>query len=330
MSGQPGAGTRRRVKVVILVLAGLLVIAAGAAAVYTLSLARSFDEGRTVVEEAFPDEEIRPAPPAPESKAHRAQNILLLGSDTRGAIGDDIDAITGARADAIMVVHLPAERDTVHVMSIMRDNWVPIHGYGHNKINAALAFGGVPLMVATVENFIDARIDHVAVVDFDGFQGLTDALEGVTVVNDRAFSARGHSFAEGAQRLGGEEALVYVRERMAFPDGDYQRARNQQAYIKGVISAVLSRDTLTSPGKVSEVVEAISPFLTVDEGLNSSYVGGLGFEMRGLRAGDVRFFTSPTLGTGWEGTQSVVRPDWDRIEELRAHFRNDSLADYVP
>src|SRR5690625_6959183 len=115
MSGQPGAGTRRRVKVVILVLAGLLVIAAGAAAVYTLSLARSFDEGRTVVEEAFPDEEIRPAPPAPESKAHRAQNILPLGPDTRGAIGDDTDAITAPRAEATRTVHLPADPATAHV-----------------------------------------------------------------------------------------------------------------------------------------------------------------------------------------------------------------------
>ena len=87
-------------------------------------------------------------------------------------------------------------------MSIMRDNWVPIDGHGYNKINAALAFGGVPLMVSTVENFIDTRIDHVAVIDFEGFKGLTDALGGVTVSSPVAFyqwriRLRGRSSAHG-------------------------------------------------------------------------------------------------------------------------------------
>lgn len=130
--------------------------------------------------------------------------------------------------------------------------------------------------------------------------------------------------------MDGEKALAFVRTRMAFADGDYQRARNQQAYIKGVINTMLSRDTLTSPGKITESVKAISPFLIVDEGLDSSYLASLGFEIRDVRSGDIRFFTSPTLGTGMEGSQSIVRPDWDEIEVLREHFRTDTLEDYKP
>lgn len=320
---------KSKAKIIFVSLAGLLVVAAAAAAIYTLNLARSFDEGRTVVEKVFPEETDRPAAPEPESDAAKAQNILLLGSDARYEIGGDIDQITGSRADAIMVVHIPAERDEIDVMSIMRDNWVPISGHGYNKINAALAFGGVPLMVSTVENFIDTRIDHVAVIDFEGFKGLTDALGGVTVNSEKAFSAQGHSFNQGSQTLNGEQALAFVRERVSFSDGDYQRARNQQAYIKGVIGTVLSRDTLTSPGKVSDSVSAFTPYLTVNEELNSSFVGSLGFELRDVRSGDIRFFTSPTLGTGMEGSQSVVRPDWDRIDVLRGHYREDTLEQYT-
>lgn len=324
------APKRKTGKIVFIALAALLVVGASTAAIYTLKLARDFDGGRTVVENVFPEESERPVAPEPESDAAKAQNILLLGSDTRGEISKDIDEITGTRSDAIMVMHIPAERDDVQVMSIMRDNWVPIEGHGFNKINAALAFGGIPLMVGTVENFIDARIDHVAIIDFEGFKGLTDALGGVTVNSEHAFTANGHSFSEGPQLLNGEQALAFVRERKSFADGDYQRARNQQAYLQGVVKTMLSRDTLTSPGKISDSVKAISPFLTVDEGLNSSFVGSLGFEMRDIRSEDIRFFTSPTLGTGWEGSQSVVRPDWDRIEELREHYRNDTLELYEP
>lgn len=321
---------RRTGPTIFVSLAVVLVLLGGAAALYTLNIARTFDNERTVVEDAFPDESSRPPAPEPDSDEDRAETLLLLGSDARHEIGGDIDEITGSRADAIMVMRIAADRQNVQVMSIMRDNWVPIEGYGYNKINAALAFGGVPLMVSTVENFIDSRIDHVAVVDFEGFKGLTDALGGVTVTSDVAFSGQQYTFVKGPQRLDGEQALEFVRTRMAFVDGDYQRARNQQAYMKGLISTLLSRDTLTSPTKISESVKRISPFVTVDAGVKSSYLASLGFGMRDVRSSDVRFFTSPTLGTGMEGTQSVVKPDWDGIEELRGHFRQDTVDEYVP
>lgn len=324
------APKRTGLKVFALIVAAILAIGVAVAGIFVFNLMREFDSGRTVVENAFPKEEDRPAPPEPESDAAKAQNILLLGSDARYEIGDDIDEITGTRADAIMVLHIPAERDDIHVMSIMRDNWVPITGHGYNKINAALAFGGVSLMVDTVEKFIDSRIDHVAIIDFEGFKGLTDSLGGVEVTSAKAFRAGGHSFTAGTQRLNGDQALAFVRERNSFADGDYQRARNQQAYLKGLFTELLSRDTLTSPSTISDAVSSISPYLTVDEGLSVSYLAPLAVDMRNIRSADIRFFTSPTLGTGWEGTQSVVRPDWDRINELREHFRNDTLEEYEP
>lgn len=169
-------------------LFGVIVIAVGILSVYTLTLANTYNDSVTKIPEgdAFPKSSVRPGPVSP--KLAEAQNILLLGSDTRGEVGADLDSIRGQRSDTIMVVHVPADSSGIQVMSIMRDNWVTIPGYGEHKINAALAFGGVPLTVQTVESLIGVRIDHVAIVDFSGFTMLTNALGGVTVDNAVPFT----------------------------------------------------------------------------------------------------------------------------------------------
>ncbi|WP_188549880.1 LCP family protein [Sediminivirga luteola] len=318
----------RWVWITALVVAGAMLLAACVAGVYLWRLSNSFDSQaeRLDSSEIFPQEENRPADVNEDSK-----NILLLGSDTRGELEDDIADIRGQRADTIMVANIPADRSSVQVMSIMRDNWVEIPGHGQAKINAALAYGGVPLLVETIEGLIGTRIDHVAIVDFEGFKDITDALGGVTVQNEVAFTKGEHTFNQGQIILGGEEALTYVRERYAFSDGDYQRARNQQAYIMGVVQKVLSRDTLTSPGRIADLVDAVAPYMVTDDGLSSSTAAGIGFSLRNLRSDDIRFFTSPTNGTGTAGGgQSVVLPDWDSWEQLREAFENDTVAEYEP
>lgn len=321
----------RWVWITALIVAGAMLLAACVAGVYLWRLSNSFDSQaeRLDSSEIFPQEENRPADVNEDSK-----NILLLGSDTRGELEDDIADIRGQRADTIMVANIPADRSSVQVMSIMRDNWVEIPGRGQAKINAALAYGGVPLLVETIEGLIGTRIDHVAIVDFEGFKDITDALGGVTVQNEVAFTRNGQSrthFNQGQIILNGDDALDFVRERYAFPDGDYQRARNQQAYIKGVVQKVLSRDTLTSPGKVADLVDAVAPYMVTDDGFTSSTAAGIGFSLRNLRSDDIRFFTSPTNGTGTSGDgQSIVLPDWDSWETLRDAFENDAVADYEP
>ena len=109
--------------------------------------------------------------------------MLLLGSDSR-----DPDGAAGGpyRADTIMLMHVPSDRQEAYFISIPRDLWVPIPptpdgsaGGREAKINAATAFGGVPLMVQTVEAYTGVRLDHVVLVDFGGFVEVTDALGGV-------------------------------------------------------------------------------------------------------------------------------------------------------
>jgi LCP family protein required for cell wall assembly len=285
-------------------------------------------ESSEVIDEAFPFEEGRPAP-GPEGTV----TFLLLGSDTREGIPEDIDDIEGQRSDAIIVARINAERDHIALISIMRDSWVDIPGYGENKINAALAFGGVALTVQTVENLLDARFDHIAVVDFEGFSALTDALGGVTVNNEKGFSPSELPeafFPAGDIRLNGEEALAYVRDRMSFNDGDFQRVRNQQAFLKGLARGLLEDISLTNPNRVLDVVESISPYLQRDAGLTPDVITGVAGSLQGITPDDLDSFTAPTTGTGTIRGQSVVVLDDAEIKTVKQHFANDSLDEFVP
>lgn len=326
--GTDSAPARRRRRrwpwVIVFVLVGVLIVGAATAGIYLWRLAASYEESETLpVAEVFPT--VRPSAVNPE-----AVNILLLGSDSRSGLDGDLDDIRGQRADTMLLVHLPADRSGVQVISFMRDNWVEVPGKGEHKLNAALAVGGVPLLVQTLESIVDVPIDHVMITDFEGFKGLTDALDGVSANNAVAFQSSGYTFEKGVIDLRGEQALAFVRARKPFSDGDYQRVRNQQAFIKGVLDKMLSRETLTDPGRVAASVDAISPYLTVDAGLDAATVGGLALSLRDVKRDDVMFLTSPTLGTGTSSDgQSIVLPDWEGLAALSDALKNDTVPEYV-
>ncbi len=323
----------RALRIALIVLASLAAIMlAGVLALVLVgkNVADTYDASVTVMQETFPEETNRP-PAATDG----SQTILLLGSDTRGTIDhDDIDGGQDGRSDSMMVMRIPGDRDGVYVMSIMRDSWVNIPGHGYAKVNAAMAYGGIPLTVETVEDLLGTRIDRVALIDFEGFKGLTDALGGVTVKNETAFSTRssngGMTFEAGNIHLNGEEALAFVRERKAFAEGDYRRVKNQQAFLKSAMQTFISRGTLTSPAKVQEAVGAIGEYMVVDEGFTSGYIIGLLPSMADVRSSDFTFFTLPTAGvsTSPDG-QSIIELDPERMALLRQAFQDDTLGEYV-
>ena len=321
---------KRRLRIALIAMGSVLVLLLGSVGVYAFILSQQFNGVERIVE-AFPEESLRP--PVAVTEGPAPQNILLLGSDSRGSIGTNIDKIKGTRSDTMMVVHISGDRKSIQVMSLMRDFWVDIPGRGMAKLNAAMAYGGIPLTVQTIEGIIDSRIDHVAMVDFEGFKDITDALGGVTVNNPQAFSSSGgkrYPYAEGKITLNGDQALPFVRERYAFTDGDYSRVANQQLFIKAVMAKVLSKETLTNPAKISNLVGAVAPYMAVDEGLNSAYAVALGLEMRDIRVSNVKFFTMPSLGTGTEGNQSVVKVNWDEVPKIQKAFKDDTLDSYTP
>jgi len=317
-----------------LIIVGSLIalLAIGGGIAWALIANMYNDISRVSIEQ--PKELTRPAEVEVVAGENAPINILLLGSDSRQSTDRTASAedLTGFRSDAILVAQVSPDREHLTIMSIMRDNWVEIQGHGEAKINAAFSYGGLPLAVNTIENFIDARIDHVALVDFESFKGLTDAVGGVTVNNAIPFTSHhgNFDFAQGEVTLNGDEALGFVRERYAFTDGDYQRARNQQAYLKGLMSKLLSTETITSVDKMSGTFQALKPYLILDESLDLGTAVSLGFDMRSLRSGDIDFFTSPTNGvsTSADG-QSIILPNWEEMKNVQAAFRDGTLWQYA-
>lgn len=314
--------TPRRGAAWSIVASTALVIGAtvAAASQFTTQLADDFDTNRETIEtgidqttDAFDDGEM---------------NILVLGSDAR----EDEDA-EEQRSDTMMLVHIPESRDEAYVMSIMRDLWVEIPDVGMSKINSAQSYGGYPLTISTIEGLTGAEIDHMVVVDFDGFRDLTSALGGVEIENDMAFSAgqvNPSYYPEGNIRLEGTDALRFVRERKAFIDGDYQRVKNQQKFLTGIAAEILDSKTLTNPATISAMVRSFTPYLTVDESLDADTLVSYGLSMNKLRPSAIHSFTIPNTGTGTtEGGASVVWPDEEALADMRTAMREGTMVEYV-
>ncbi len=199
------------------------------------------------------------------------QTILLLGSDRRDEATAEptFDPNAPSRADTIMLLRIGA--GTFHKLSIPRDSFAAIPGHEPQKINAAYALddtdddaeqGNTTLMVQTVENFLGIDIDHVVLVDFEGFKNFIDAIGGVEVdIPDKLCSeisggeANGgftKHFGPGEETLDGEDALIFARTRIntcpekgdsdAFDNyDDLDRAAAQQEVLSGI------KGRLTSP-----------------------------------------------------------------------------------
>lgn len=338
----PKSSRRRRITLIVLSSALVLLIAGvTAAALYLNSLRGAYETSVNVLpeEETFPEESERPERPARVEDDGKLVddeqvNILLLGSDAGGGSGEteNVPWLPNAgRADTIMWVHIPHERDSIQVMSIMRDTWVPIPGHGEAKINSSFSFGGPGTAVAAVENLFDVRIDHVAAVDMQGFQGLVSAMGGVTVDSPVAFTSRdGYQFNQGPQSMDSTAAMSFVRERRAFDGGDYQRVANQQAFVRGVLNEVLTPSTLTNPVTLHNMVSNFAPYMTVDAGLqDADLIADLGWSLRNVRGGDIQMFTLPNHGVGQAGSESIIVPDYDAMTAAGQAMREGSFSDYA-
>ena len=308
---------------VVVLLGGAGMVAGG---LYYRSIESSIE--RVDAFEGVPEES------RPQVVAKGAMNIMLLGSDSR-----DPENTSGSRTDTIILAHLPKDRSSAQLISIPRDTWVSVpkspagRGGRDAKINAAFAWGGVPLMVQAVEKFTGVRIDHVTMVDFAGFKEIVDALGGVEITVDKGFTSR-HSlnpdgrreFVAGKQTMDGAAALDYARERYAFADGDFTRIKHQQQVIKAILDTAASGGTLSSPTRLNSFVRATADAVAVDESMS---LVDFAMELRHLRGGNLDFFTCPTKGTGRIGTESVVLADTAKAKVLFDAVRRDSVPEIV-
>lgn len=256
------------------------------------------------------------------------QNILLLGSDTRS--GSEAALVSGSRADTIMLMHIPADGKGVYLVSIMRDSWVNIPGYGPAKINAALNYGGISLQVATVENLVGVKIDHVAEMEFEGFKSLVNSVGGVDVQVPFDFDINAWSFHQGIQHMDGGAALAFVRARYQFADGDYQRVRNQRAFLRGLYSTMKAKGALNNVASFQSAVESVAGYVRVDQGLDAMQIAQIAAPV--LTSGDttMHMTTLPNAGPGWSyDGQSIVLVNQAANAQLANALQHDTMDQFM-
>lgn len=161
--------------------------------------------------------------------------IALLGTDQRK---DET-----ARTDTIMIIRYDMENQKASIVSIPRDSLVDLPGYHKDKVNAAHAYGGVPLTLETLEEALDIDIDYYAKVNFEGFKQAIKVLGGVEVNAKKDIDYEGIHIDAGEQVLEGDELLMYVRFRKD-KDGDFGRIERQQEVMKSLVGDLLKPSNL--------------------------------------------------------------------------------------
>uniref|UniRef100_UPI0025B1D0F9 LCP family protein n=1 Tax=Amycolatopsis solani TaxID=3028615 RepID=UPI0025B1D0F9 len=299
----------------------------------------------------------RAGEPAPPPADDGADDILLVGSDARtDAQGNPLparllrqlrtEANNGAvNTDTVIVLRVPKNGAKPSAISIPRDTWTDIPGRGPAKINSAYGIAkahfaqelrgqgerdqakierdsdteGRRVLVQTVQDLTQVRIDHYAEINLLGFYLLTEALGGVKVCLNHATEDKdsGANFPRGEQTVSGGEALSFVRQRKNLPRGDLDRIVRQQAFLSSALHQVLSAGTLTSPGTLNGLTDAAHRALTIDPGLDLLQFAQ---QAKGIASGDLAFATIPVItanGRSADG-QSIVEIDPKAVREYVA------------
>ncbi|MGV1086653.1 MAG: LCP family protein [Mycobacterium sp.] len=262
---------------VLVCLVGLLAVSAGLA---TAVWAESALHRVTV----FSDYDGRPVPGS-------GTNWLLVGSDSRADLSpqQQVELSTGddlgnGRTDTILVVHIPGlgSGEPTTMVSIPRDSYVDIPGYGMDKINAAFAVGGAALLAQTVEEATGLRLDHYAEIGFAGFGAVIDGLGGVEICPTEPIDdpLAGINLQAGCQTVDGPNALGYVRSR-ATPRADLDRMLHQREFMSALLRRTASPWVWLNPWHWYAVPHAAVDALTVDQDTHVWDLARLGWALHG-------------------------------------------------
>lgn len=197
--------------------------------------------------------------------------VLLLGTDGR-------EGESTFRSDTIMLARIDPSNKQVTLISIPRDTYVDLEGYGPNKINAARAYGGAELAISTVSEYAGVPISHYVEVSFEGFGPIVDSVGGVEVDVAESFydEYQDGGLDAGVQTLNGDQALLYARARHPFANGDYARAEHQRDVVTALATKVLSCDAVT----MASTITTISQYVTTD--MDVSEIISLASQMKGM------------------------------------------------
>ena len=249
--------------------------------------------------------------------ASDGQNWLITGSDSRQGLTRKQErqlatgrGIGGHRSDTVLLLHIPSSGPAV-LVSLPRDSYVPIPGFGMNKLNAAYSFGGPKLLAKTVQNATGLRIDHYMGIGFGGLVNVVNAVGGVRMCIPQNLNdpASGLHLKKGCQNLDGAQALGFVRTRHLFATQDLQREQDQRVFIKALLSKMTSPGTLVNPFATVPAAFGAVDSLTVDKGTQLYQLIQVAFALRHPETTTVPIGGSETLAAGdvliWNHTQAL-------------------------
>jgi LCP family protein required for cell wall assembly len=293
-------------------------------------------------------------------------NILLVGIDPR-------DNTTAPLSDSIIVVHIPKDMKQAYLFSIPRDLRVEIPPFaktgfrgGTSKINAAMSYGssvgngkhdvaqGFDLLAKTVSKLTGIKkFDAGAIINFNGFKDIVEAMGGVTMTVDQNVSSEhlkpdgtrrdrrpecadnscehpyigpAAQYKKGTYHLKAWQALDYVRQRYGLPRGDYDRQRHQQQFIKAMAEQALSKDVVTNPLKLDKVAKAAGKSLLFDG--NGHSVIDWGLALKNLRPDDMTLVKLPgqSIITNGRYQGEALAPTAQRFF---TSVHNDKIASFL-
>ncbi|GAA0724423.1 LCP family protein [Dactylosporangium roseum] len=278
-------------------------------------------------------------------------NFLLLGSDQRA-----LDPEDGQRSDSIIIVHIPSSLDRAYLLSIPRDLRVRIpafpatgfDGAAHEKINGAFQYGGggqggVQLLAETLTGVLGIRFDGAAIVNFDGFKAAVDLLGGVDMCIDQKVTSihlgydengnykdptkggRPAVYEAGCHHLESWQALDLVRQRKSLANGDYDRQKNQQKFIRALLDKAQQKDLTTNPIALDKFIRVIGQALTVDT--NGVSLADLMFGLRKVSPNNLIGLQVPSEPQDIGGISYVVA--LPEAESLYAAMRDDQLDSWA-
>jgi LCP family protein required for cell wall assembly len=193
--------------------------------------------------------------------------MLLVGSDARPG-----ENMTRSRGDALQLVGINTKTGAAASIGIPRDSWVSIPGYGYNKINASMVFGGPRLLGQTVGNLVGVQPQYVMVTRFQSFINMVNSIGGIDVYNPTPFSddvLHRDPFPKGKIHLKGYSAMAFSRIRHSLPGGDFDRSANQQRTMKGIVTKIGQR--AGQPGFLARGVATVMKNLDTNLGPGELY-----------------------------------------------------------
>ncbi|MGH3433413.1 MAG: LCP family protein [Thermocrispum sp.] len=260
--------------------------------------------------------------------AAEGTNWLIVGSDNRKGLSDEeakrlhVGKPNSNATDTILLAHIPDNDTKPTLVSFPRDLVVPIPGHGAGKINSAYALGeGPKLLVRTIEQVTDLRIDHYAEIGLGGFATMVDAIGGVemTIPKNMVDGSNGQKLRAGTYTLDGAQALTFVRMRKgaATPRSDLDRVANQRKFIGSLAGELSSPGTFLNPFDLFPLLGEVPDALSIDEGDHLHNLFWLGWAARGIDDGGMLTTTVPVTGC------DANTADEAKAKQLFDALRND-------